>query len=127
MTDVLNLLHDSPFAFTATATVVGLMVGSFLNVVIHRLPRMMQRDWNEQAAMMLEDAELADCAARLREKNETPTRYNLVIPRSRCPKCGHQIRAHENYFALRDPTRGPFAPSGCPAADCRPATSCPER
>ena len=106
MTDVLNLLHDSPFAFTATAAIVGLMVGSFLNVVIHRLPKMMQRDWNEQAAMMLEDAELTDCAVRLREKSETPLRYNLVFPRSGCPKCGHQIRAHENipvlsYLVLR--------------------------
>ena len=106
MTDVLNLLHDSPFAFTATAAIVGLMVGSFLNVVIHRLPKMMQRDWNEQAAMMLEDAELTDCAVRLREKSEIPLRYNLVFPRSGCPKCGHQIRAHENipvlsYLVLR--------------------------
>ncbi len=106
MTDVLIVLQDSPFAFTATAAVVGLMVGSFLNVVIHRLPRMMQRDWNEQASMMLEDAELADCARKLREKSETPPRYNLVVPRSGCPKCGHQIRAHENipvisYLVLR--------------------------
>jgi leader peptidase (prepilin peptidase)/N-methyltransferase len=106
MTDVFNLLQNSPFAFTATATVVGLMIGSFLNVVIFRLPKVMQRDWNEQAAMMLEDAALADCATKLRGKSETPVGYNLVFPRSACPKCGHQIRAHENipvlsYLALR--------------------------
>ncbi|HUU71571.1 MAG TPA: A24 family peptidase [Burkholderiales bacterium] len=100
MNDVLNLLQDSPFAFTATATVVGLMIGSFLNVVIHRLPRMMQRDWNEQAAMMLEDATLTDCATKLRDASEVPARYNLVVPRSCCPKCGHQIRAHENIPVL---------------------------
>jgi len=66
----------------------------------------MQRDWNEQAAMLLEDATLADCATKLRSANDIPHRYNLVVPRSSCPKCGHQIRAIENipvisYLVLR--------------------------
>ncbi len=106
MTDLFNMLQNNPFAFTATATIVGLMVGSFLNVVIYRLPRMMQRDWNEQAAMFLEDAKLADCATKLRSTNETPSNYNLVLPRSACPECGHRIPALQNipvisYLALR--------------------------
>ena len=106
MTDLFHLLQTSPFAFTATAVIVGLMVGSFLNVVIYRLPRTMQRDWNEQAAMLLEDAELAECATKLRGANETPSAYGLVVPRSSCPKCGHRIRAVENipvisYLVLR--------------------------
>jgi leader peptidase (prepilin peptidase)/N-methyltransferase len=100
MNDVFLMLQESPVAFTTTATIVGLMVGSFLNVVIHRLPRMMQRDWNEQAAMMLEDAALGDCAAKLRETSDVPARYGLVVPRSRCPNCGHQIRAYENVPVL---------------------------
>ena len=68
----------------ATTLLVGLFVGSFLNVVIHRLPRMMEREWNEQAAELrgetLPDGE----------------RFNLATPRSRCPHCGHQISALEN-------------------------------
>lgn len=63
---------------------LGLLVGSFLNVVIHRLPRMMERQW------ALECAEL--------QGNEAPPQapYNLLAPRSACPHCGHQIRWFEN-------------------------------
>ena len=106
MTDLFNLLQSSPFAFITTAVIVGLLVGSFLNVVIYRLPRMMQRDWNEQAAMLLEDASLADCAEKLRRSNKVPGNFNLIVPRSACPKCGHRIHALQNipvisYLILR--------------------------
>ncbi|MFA7268491.1 MAG: A24 family peptidase [Sterolibacterium sp.] len=60
------------------------MVGSFLNVVIHRLPQMMQRDWQAQCAEL---------------RGETPPqqeKFSLAVPRSRCPKCGHMISAWEN-------------------------------
>ena len=106
MTEIVYLLQDNPVVFYITATLVGLMVGSFLNVVIYRLPRMMQRDWNEQAAMVLEDVELQDCAQSLREKHNGPVRYNLIAPRSNCPKCGRGIGVLENipiisYVVLR--------------------------
>jgi leader peptidase (prepilin peptidase) / N-methyltransferase len=106
MTEIVYLLQDYPVVFYITATLVGLMVGSFLNVVIHRLPIMMQRDWDEQAAMVLEDAKLQDCAKSLREQRNGPVRYNLIAPRSNCPKCGHSIGALENipiisYLVLR--------------------------
>ena len=76
------------------AFVVGLCVGSFLNVVVHRLPRMLERDWRAQCA------ELAGAPPAA----EPP--YNLVVPRSACPACGHRIGAHENipvvsWLALR--------------------------
>jgi len=70
----------------ALSLVFGLLVGSFLNVVIHRLPLMMRRDWRKQC-----EEELAQPAPALPEG-----RFNLVVPRSRCPACGHGIRAHEN-------------------------------
>ncbi|OYD54088.1 prepilin peptidase [Thauera propionica] len=90
---MLALLHD-PIAFTGVGALLGLFVGSFLNVVIHRLPRMMERDWHAQAA------ELRG------EPVEPAERFNLATPRSRCPHCGHLIGALENipvlsYLVLR--------------------------
>ena len=79
-----DLLQYSPLTFIAFSTVLGLIVGSFLNVVIHRLPKMMEREWAEQ------------CAALKGEETPAAPPYNLVIPRSACPSCGHLIRAWEN-------------------------------
>lgn len=79
---------------TGLAAVLGLMIGSFLNVVIHRLPLMMEYDWRRQCA----------------ELNGTPSPttppLTLAAPRSRCPHCGHRIGVLENipllsYFALQ--------------------------
>lgn len=69
--------------------VLGLIVGSFLNVVIHRLPVMMQRDWRAQCL-----------ALEGREPPQAPARYDLVVPRSRCPACEAQIRAVDNIPVL---------------------------
>jgi leader peptidase (prepilin peptidase)/N-methyltransferase len=77
-----------PAALPWVALVFGLCVGSFLNVVIHRLPRMMEREWQTQCA------ELAGTA--LPEEGPENSPYNLVRPRSACPACGHRIRAWEN-------------------------------
>lgn len=75
--------------------VVGLCVGSFLNVVIHRLPRMMEIEWRSQCAELTGG-----------EANEPAPPLSLARPRSRCPECGHQITALENipvvsYLMLR--------------------------
>ena len=78
-----------PLVFTITCGVFGLMVGSFLNVVIHRLPRMMERDWHCQAAEL-----------RGEEVPENEA-LSLAIPRSRCPECGHPITALENIPLIR--------------------------
>lgn len=77
--------------------VLGLLVGSFLNVVIHRLPKMMERQWA---------AECAELQGRTEEAAAPAERYNLMVPRSACPHCGHVIRWYENipvlsYVALR--------------------------
>jgi leader peptidase (prepilin peptidase) / N-methyltransferase len=89
-----EVLHASPGLFATLGGVLGLMVGSFLNVVIHRLPRLMQREWEVQCAEL---------------RGETPApapTFNLLTPRSTCPQCGHRITALENipvlsYLALR--------------------------
>jgi leader peptidase (prepilin peptidase)/N-methyltransferase len=82
---LITLLQTSPELFVVVCMAFGLMVGSFLNVVIHRLPRMMERDWQEQCRAM-KGEEIAPPAAP----------YNLVVPRSACPSCGHLISAWEN-------------------------------
>ena len=83
-----------PAVFPWVALALGLCIGSFLNVVIHRLPRMMEREWRAQCAEL----------AGQTPPEEPP--YNLVAPRSACPSCGHRIRAWENvpvvsWLALR--------------------------
>ncbi|UCC55325.1 MAG: prepilin peptidase [Gammaproteobacteria bacterium] len=85
--DVLLLLQTSPPLLYVTAGILGLMVGSFLNVVIHRLPIILERQWSRQCHEHLE----IDPGA---SADEPP--FNLVRPASRCPECGHRIRALEN-------------------------------
>ncbi|KQW40711.1 hypothetical protein ASC76_01360 [Rhizobacter sp. Root404] len=77
-----------------TLAVLGLLIGSFLNVVIHRMPLMMERGWR------MESAELLGVTI------EPTPEITLSTPRSRCPSCGHQIRWYENipvvsYLSLR--------------------------
>jgi leader peptidase (prepilin peptidase)/N-methyltransferase len=69
---------------------LGLFIGSFLNVVIHRLPKMLEAQW------------AAECQQLTHPDQELPEqpRFNLMVPRSRCPHCGHQIRWYENIPVL---------------------------
>jgi len=83
---MLQLFSESPLTFVIVAFVFALLIGSFLNVVIYRLPVMMQREWREQAEEVLA---------------ETPTdlpsgRFDLVMPGSHCPSCEHPISALQN-------------------------------
>ncbi|PVZ56116.1 prepilin peptidase [Pseudomonas sp. B1(2018)] len=80
-----EILIHSPLAFVLLAGITGLLVGSFLNVVIWRLPKMLDRDWREQAHDIL----------GLPGETPLPT-YNLLLPHSQCPHCDHRIRAWEN-------------------------------
>lgn len=80
-----------PFMLETTAIIflsilLGLLVGSFLNVVIYRLPTMMELEWKEVIRQELEDA----------ESTITKEKFNLAVPASRCNHCGHQIRWYEN-------------------------------
>ena len=85
---------ESLGGLAAVAGLLGLCVGSFVNVVIHRLPKMMEREWHAQ------------CADLRGETPSTAEALSLARPRSRCPSCGHQITAIENipivsYLLLR--------------------------
>jgi len=88
------ILQDTPSFFISFITIIGLMVGSFLNVVIYRLPEMMKRNWLQQ------------CAELHGKAIETLPAFDLITPRSACTHCGHKITALENipiisYLALR--------------------------
>ena len=92
-----------PAVFPLAAGLLGLMVGSFLNVVIHRLPIMMERDW------------AAQCAEFKGEAVPVLEPLSLARPRSRCPHCGHPITALENipvisWLVLRGRCKGCAAP-----------------
>jgi leader peptidase (prepilin peptidase)/N-methyltransferase len=98
---VLDLLAQSPTAFIAVALLVGLIVGSFLNVVIHRLPIMLEQQWQAHcrqppaspagavAAQVAASAAASPAAA-------DPPPFNLVVPRSCCPACKAPIHALQN-------------------------------
>jgi len=84
--------------------VVGLLVGSFLNVVIHRLPKMMEQQWAAECADYT--ASQAPAGSVATPTAVAPARFNLWTPRSRCPACGHPVQWYENipvlsYLALR--------------------------
>ena len=87
---ITEFLSLNPIAWILCASILGLAVGSFLNVVIYRLPVMLERDWRAQCAEFLNTAS----EAAPKEK------FNLATPRSKCPKCGHFIRAYENIPVL---------------------------
>ena len=90
---------------------LGLVIGSFLNVVIHRLPQLLEREWLADAAGYLQDeaaigrvlhsspqrtAELGRQGAALAADVQALPAMSLSRPRSRCPQCGHQLAWHEN-------------------------------
>jgi leader peptidase (prepilin peptidase)/N-methyltransferase len=85
---LLSLLQDSPALLGTVALILGLLVGSFLNVVIYRLPIMLERQWREQA----EDSEPAPEAL----PPAPAPKFNLIEPRSCCPACKSPIRAYQN-------------------------------
>jgi len=84
---MLELMSESATVFIVVVFAFTLLIGSFLNVVIHRLPIMMEREWREQA----------DELTKTPSEHEIPEgRFDLVMPRSRCPSCGALITAWQN-------------------------------
>jgi len=103
MTESFLLLKTIPPLFSIACGLLGLLVGSFLNVVIYRLPRMMEREWQAQ------------CAELNAQPATENTPFNLMVPRSACPQCHRPISALENipllsYLFLRGRCAGCATP-----------------
>ena len=97
MMQQLDILLNVPYLLTALACLIGLLAGSFLNVVIYRLPIMMQRNWRKECTEYLQ----IDSA-----ETEPQESFNLVLPLSRCPSCNTPIKPYQNipvisYFFLK--------------------------
>jgi leader peptidase (prepilin peptidase)/N-methyltransferase len=97
MDAIFQLMADSPPFFLSFVFIVSLMVGSFLNVVIYRLPVMMERSWKADFQAHFE-TDLPTLDSNSDSAESTP--FNLVKPDSTCPKCQHKIRAWENIPVL---------------------------
>jgi len=106
--DLIWLQNQYPLIVAGLAFTIGAVFGSFLNVVVYRLPKIMQRQWHDEAIQIIEE-ENEDAKLSLGIKqhlNETYEPFNLAVPSSSCPSCGAQIRPWHNipilsWFLLR--------------------------
>jgi leader peptidase (prepilin peptidase) / N-methyltransferase len=106
MQELIDTLVQVPWLGFTAVVVFGLLVGSFLNVVIYRLPVMMQAQWLAEAQEINASADAQNgsigaaaqpaAAPKALEAPEAPKKFNLITPDSTCPHCGHKIRAWEN-------------------------------
>ena len=92
--EILALAREAPMFFVGFVLLLGLLIGSFLNVVIHRLPIIMEREWR------------TFCAEFSEQPTAATEKFNLISPRSRCPSCAGEVRAIDNipllsYLLLR--------------------------
>jgi len=92
---IYDYFSTAPVAFNIACGVLGLLIGSFLNVVIYRLPIMMERDWKRQCEEFLADDEETSSS-----KDNQQERFDLTLPRSRCSSCNHPIAAWDNIPVL---------------------------
>ncbi|KZN47299.1 prepilin peptidase [Pseudoalteromonas luteoviolacea] len=92
MQDVWHLMQQQSWFFLLTVGLVSLCIGSFLNVVIYRLPKMMDAEWRKECKIILGNEE--------NEQTESGPTFNLVTPRSTCPSCNTQIKAQHNIPVL---------------------------
>jgi leader peptidase (prepilin peptidase)/N-methyltransferase len=83
---LLSFFQSSPFWYGVIVFIFSLCVGSFLNVVIYRLPKMMEQSWQQEYLEYFEPE----------KEHLVPPRFNLAVPRSRCPQCQHQLGALDN-------------------------------
>ncbi|GGW55377.1 prepilin peptidase [Alishewanella tabrizica] len=90
MMELVSLWQQMPWLFVGCVAALSLVIGSFLNVLIYRLPIMMEREWQSEFQAYFQ----------ANQSQVTPERFNLAVPRSACPKCQHPIAAYDNIPVL---------------------------
>ncbi|WP_299810580.1 A24 family peptidase [uncultured Shewanella sp.] len=100
MTELISVFSQTPWLFISLSFVFAAVIGSFLNVVIHRMPVMMKREWQQECNHYLSEykKQVFDSNKKLLEApiDAFPEKYNLVVPGSACPKCKTNIKAIHN-------------------------------
>ncbi|MFV7785273.1 prepilin peptidase [Shewanella marisflavi] len=100
MTDFIQLMAQYPLLFAAISFVFAATIGSFLNVVIHRIPVMMKREWQQECNQYLEEyhkSTIKGVEDKLAQPiDDYPEKYNLIVPGSACPKCKTNIKPWHN-------------------------------
>ncbi|MDH5777925.1 MAG: A24 family peptidase [Gammaproteobacteria bacterium] len=91
--ELITLFSENTSLFLIAVTILGLLVGSFLNVVIHRLPIVLKKQWRNDCLLFLAEEDNKSATPNTNSEDE---HFGLITPRSRCPHCGHQITALEN-------------------------------
>ncbi|MCK5813357.1 MAG: prepilin peptidase [Cocleimonas sp.] len=89
--DLINLLRENTTIFLIFTGVFSLIIGSFLNAAIYRIPEMMKKEWHQECTEFLQEKE-----NKQQESSKQEEKFNLMTPRSTCPHCGHMITALEN-------------------------------
>jgi leader peptidase (prepilin peptidase)/N-methyltransferase len=89
--DLINLLRENTPIFLIFTGIFSLIIGSFLNAVIYRIPEMMKKEWHQECTEFLQDKE-----SKQQTSSKEEEKFNLMTPRSTCPHCGHMITALEN-------------------------------
>jgi len=89
--EIFNALRENPTFFLIVVGLFSLLIGSFLNAAIYRIPIMLQQSWREECEELFGGES---------EQNTPKEKFNLMVPRSQCPSCGHMITALENIPVL---------------------------
>jgi leader peptidase (prepilin peptidase)/N-methyltransferase len=106
---IITLFHNEPTIYFTVIIIFGLLIGSFINVIIYRLPIILKKQWQSDCIEFLDELNHPQQENTLTNKKQSET-YNLNTPRSSCPNCGHLITAVENipvlsYLILRGKCR----------------------
>jgi len=115
---LINYFQTHATAFPVVSILLGIIVGSFLNVVILRLPVVLERNWRRQCRELLESPPKPPHSSGNASISMTDESFNLMVPRSRCPNCAHTLSLFENiplisYLLLRgrcSVCRAPISP-----------------
>lgn len=98
MQPVIELFTSQPAVFIAAVAFISLIVGSFLNVLIYRLPKMMEQEWQQEYQAYFSPQQTANVtsATNTTKATNAPARFNLAVPRSSCPHCNSPVLARDN-------------------------------